>query len=151
MQKLLISWVLGASLFVGGCSSFNNLPLVYKPDIQQGNIVDQEMVDSLRPGMSKTQVRFIMGSPALVDVFHLHRWDYVYSMQRGGGERRQRQLSLYFEDNKLMRIEGDFRPQPKTEAIPASTEGVVRVPDYAAQEKGIITRALEGIGLGNDQ
>ena len=59
---------------------------IYKLDVQQGNVVTQEAVNQLKPGMNKRQVRYIMGSPLLVDVFHQTRWDYVYTNQPGGGD-----------------------------------------------------------------
>ena len=58
-------------------------PLVYRMDIQQGNMVDQEMLDRLKPGMTKKDVKFILGTPLLIDPFHADRWDYVYSFEIG--------------------------------------------------------------------
>lgn len=112
---LLSSFSLTAFLAVAGCS----FPGVYKVDIQQGNVVTQDMIDQLRPGMTRRQVRFIMGNPMIIDTFHPNRWDYVYSMQPGGGERRQERVSLEFDDqDRLTSIAGDFRPgQSRDEAI----------------------------------
>lgn len=107
MQKLLITIALCASLIVTGCSVIS-MPGAYKIDIQQGNVITQEMVEKLKPGMSKSQVRFALGTPLLVDVFHQDRWDYVYSIQKGGNERQQRRLALFFENDQLARIEGDI-------------------------------------------
>lgn len=108
MQKLLIIAVLTIAL--SGCSGF---PGVYKIDIPQGNVVNQEMVDQLRPGMTENQVRFIMGSPLMTDTFHEGRWDYLYSKKSGSendeGYIRER-ISLYFKDGKLSGLNGDFRP-----------------------------------------
>ena len=73
---------------LAGCS----FPGVYKIDIQQGNVVTQDMIDQLRPGMTQRQVRFIMGNPLVADTFHPNRWDYIYSMQPGGGERQQERV-----------------------------------------------------------
>lgn len=109
MRKLLITSLLSASLFLAGCPSVS-IPGAYKIDIQQGNVITQEMVEKLKHGMSKSQVRFALGSPLLVDVFHQDRWDYVYSIQRGGKERQQRRLALFFKDDQLIRIEGDVQP-----------------------------------------
>ncbi len=83
---------------------------IYKLDVQQGNVVTQEAVNQLKPGMNKRQVRYIMGSPLLVDVFHQTRWDYVYTNQPGGEMRQQRKISLFFEADVLKGIEGDFKP-----------------------------------------
>lgn len=91
------------------CSFF---PGVYKIDITQGNIVTQEMVDQLRPGLSKRQVSFILGTPQVRDTFNQDRWDYLYSIQPGGGQRAQEVLSVFFEGNQLVRFEGDFEQSP---------------------------------------
>jgi len=101
--------VLTAALFCSACS-LERLPGVYRMDVHQGNIVSQEMVDQLRPGMTKRQAAFIMGTPLLRDAFHQERWDYVYSNEPGGGERLQKSLSLIFEDDELTAVQGDFRP-----------------------------------------
>jgi outer membrane protein assembly factor BamE len=84
---------------------------VYKIDIQQGNVVTQDMIDQLRPGMTRRQVRFIMGNPLLVDTFHADRWDYLYSLQPGGGQRQQERMSIFFNGNdQLVSLSGDFMP-----------------------------------------
>ena len=82
-----------------------------KIDIQQGNVVTQDMIDQLQPGMTRRQVRFIMGNPLLVDTFHANRWDYLYSIQPGGGERQQERMSVFFNENdQLASLSGDFMP-----------------------------------------
>jgi outer membrane protein assembly factor BamE len=106
MRKVLISVALAVS--VSACSDF---PGVYKIDIPQGNVVTQEMIDQLRPGMTPNQVRYIMGTPLITDTFSPDRWDYLYSFKPGGEARVQERVSLYFEDGKLTRLTGDFRPQ----------------------------------------
>lgn len=79
----------------------------HKIDIQQGNVITQEMIDKLQPGMTRNQVRFILGTPLLVDPFRTDRWDYVYSMKKGGEVIEQRQLKVFFADDKMVRVEGD--------------------------------------------
>ncbi|MFZ5509097.1 MAG: outer membrane protein assembly factor BamE [Pseudomonadota bacterium] len=80
----------------------------YRIDIQQGNYVSQEMVAQLKPGMTKDQVRFVLGTPLLTDVFHSDRWDYIYLFRPGNrGEPQKRQLTVFFEDGKLSRVAGD--------------------------------------------
>jgi len=83
------------------------LPGVYRIDVQQGNIIEQEMLDKLQPGMDKNQVRFIMGTPAVADPFHENRWEYLFTLSKGGRRREQRHITLYFEDEKLAYVEGD--------------------------------------------
>lgn len=105
MQKLLVSVTL--SLLLSACSSF---PGVYKIDIQQGNVVTQEMLNQLRPGMTKSQVKYVLGSPLLTDTFTPDRWDYLYTMQKGGGSVTEQRISIFFKDDKLTRLTGDLRP-----------------------------------------
>ena len=83
------------------------LPGVYRIDIQQGNVIDQEMIDKLKPGMDKRQVQFIMGTPPLIDPFHTERWDYIYTYSKRGRTRKQIHITLYFEDEKLAYLDGD--------------------------------------------
>lgn len=131
MQRLLTTLSLCASLILTGCS-VPKLPGQYIIDIQQGNVLSQEAVAKLKHGMTKSQVRFALGTPLLVDVFHQDRWDYVYSIQRGGKERQQRHLSLFFEDDKLTRIEGDVQAAAAAgepaEAAPSDPTSEAAVP-----------------------
>jgi outer membrane protein assembly factor BamE len=83
----------------------------YRPDVQQGNVVTKEMADQLAAGMTRDQVRFLMGTPALVSVFHQDRWDYVYLLKRGkGSEVQSRRLTVHFKDNRVERFESDEMP-----------------------------------------
>jgi outer membrane protein assembly factor BamE len=164
MQKLLIYWVCGASLLATGCSTFkeasnaipdalNKLPLIHRPDIQQGNVVSQESINKLKPGMSKSQVSYLLGTPMLVDVFHQNRWDYYYSMKQGNEAPLQQRVALYFEDDRLTRIEGDYRPQaepPLEDKKLSDEEVVITVPDYTGDRQGIFSRALESVGIKSD-
>ena len=80
----------------------------YKMDIQQGNFVSQEMVAQLKPGMTREQVRFILGTPLVTDIFHADRWDYVYWREAPNGKREERRVALFFSaDDKLERVAGD--------------------------------------------
>ena len=119
MQKTTIA--LAASLFsitlLTGCASSTDsgsklisFPGAYKIDIQQGNVITQEMVDQLRPGMTRAQVQYVMGTPLLEDTFNSHRWDYVYSEQPGSKSREQKTVTLFFENDQLRSIQGDLRP-----------------------------------------
>ncbi|MDD5214997.1 MAG: outer membrane protein assembly factor BamE [Methylococcales bacterium] len=103
------------------------LPYVYKIDVNQGNVIDQAMIDQLRPNMTKRQVLYIMGSPMLVDFFHQNRWDYVYSSKKGGEDLEQKTVSIFFENEQLKNIQGDFRPSALPVSKPSS-ELVVDVP-----------------------
>lgn len=93
------------------CGPFQ-FPGVYKISIPQGNIITQDMIDQLRPGMTKRQVIFVMGTPLVRDPFHQDRWDYVYNFQPGGGQRVGERVTVFFEDDALIRIAGDYQPNP---------------------------------------
>ncbi|MES2012240.1 MAG: outer membrane protein assembly factor BamE [Pseudomonadota bacterium] len=88
------------------------LPTVkpYKLDVQQGNVVTSKMLLQLRPGMTKSQVRFIMGTPLIQDSFHGNRWDYVYQMRENGKITEQRRVILDFENELLKAVRGDVVP-----------------------------------------
>lgn len=103
------------------CNNIGSMdfPGVYKIGIPQGNIITQEMVNQLRPGMTKRQVNFVMGTPLVRDPYHQDRWDYVYSYQPGGGERGQERLSVFFIDDQLVNFTGDFIPTTVSEATSA--------------------------------
>ncbi|QEY59247.1 outer membrane protein assembly factor BamE [Pseudomonas sp. C27(2019)] len=106
-SRIIRSFTLASLLVLAGCS----FPGVHKIDIQQGNVVTQDMVDQLRPGMTTRQVRFIMGTPLIADTFNSNRWDYLYSIQLAGGTRKQERISLIFnDDNQLQGLGGDFLP-----------------------------------------
>jgi len=105
-----------ALLLAGGCSYVPRIPGVtpYKIDIQQGNYISQDMVSQLKPGMSKDQVRNVLGTPLLNDIFHAERWDYLYWHQAPSGKRESRRLVVFFDDNRLARVGGDVNPPGAT-------------------------------------
>ena len=110
MKHLALPSLLAAILVLGGCG-FVGFPGVYKIDVEQGNLVDQEMVDQLQLGMSRRQVRFIMGSPLVEDTFHPDRWDYPYVIRNGQDIIREAQVSLFFDGDVLSNITGDYLPE----------------------------------------
>lgn len=85
----------------------------YRPDIQQGNFISQEMVEQLKIGMTPAQVRFVLGTPLLTDVFHENRWDYPFRLQKGNGEVIASRVTVHFENNRLARIEGGELPEER--------------------------------------
>jgi outer membrane protein assembly factor BamE len=119
--------------FLAACSSAPNVTSVLSPyriDVRQGNYVTQEMVARLKPGMSRDQVRFALGTPLVADLFHANRWDYVYRFEPGRGEVQLRRLVVFFEDNKLVRVGGDVVAETEASAAAASVPAarVVEVP-----------------------
>jgi outer membrane protein assembly factor BamE len=160
VRKVLISLGLVASLGLAGCGmlserslgdnivrGLDRLPFVYRPIIQQGNVVSQEAMNSLQPGMSKRQVEFVMGTPMLTDVFHNNRWDYVFTLGKGSSPTEFQRIALFFEDERLTRIEGDMRPEPLEERQPTEQDVVVSVPDWEGDNRSWIRRRLGDIGL----
>jgi len=85
----------------------------YRPDIQQGNFVSQEMLAQLKAGQTRDQVRFILGTPLLMDVFHRDRWDYPFYLARGNGELTTSRVTVYFKDDKVERFDGGNLPTEK--------------------------------------
>ncbi len=139
MRKLLISILCGATLALSGCSLLTRFPWIHRIDIPQGNIVTQSMVDRLRPGMSEAQVRFILGTPLLVDPFRPDRWDYVYRDQRPDGAASESRLSVFFKDGLLARTTGTLRPEPG--ATPEQPrEQLVVVPPQPVEPHGILEK-----------
>lgn len=128
MRKAFSLIILSAQAALYGCTTTTlEIPGVYVMDIQQGNIVDQGMIDQLRPNMNKKQVLYIMGSPMLIDPFHPQRWDYFYAEQPSGEARMQKRISLLFADDELVGVQGDFRPS-NVPVIPTSKDVTVDVP-----------------------
>ncbi|GMR19527.1 MAG: hypothetical protein BMS9Abin36_0122 [Gammaproteobacteria bacterium] len=106
MWRLALPLVL-LSVFLNGCQW-----LLYVPDVQQGNVITQDMVDKLKPGMTPRQVRFVLGSPLVTDPFHQQRWDYYFALIKdGASDYEQRRLTLFFESAKLVRME--THPEPE--------------------------------------
>lgn len=102
MQRTLI--IVSLSLLTAACGFFSP----YRMEIQQGNYVSQEMAAQLKPGLTRDQVRFVMGTPLLSDIFHDERWDYVFVRQRANStEVERRRIAVFFEDGKLKRVDGD--------------------------------------------
>jgi outer membrane protein assembly factor BamE len=158
MRTLLILLALLAVAASPGCarekkddeyrsSVLSDLPFVYKMTVQQGNIITEEMVDQLQLGMNKSQVRYLLGTPLLADMFHTDRWDYTYTIQRGHQPMRTERLTLFFADDALTRINGPMQPNPdRLLAAEDEREVVISVPDWRNNE-GLINRALNSIGL----
>ncbi|NUU00384.1 outer membrane protein assembly factor BamE [Herbaspirillum robiniae] len=78
----------------------------YRIDIQQGNFVSKEMVAQLRPGLTRDQVRFVLGTPLLNDMFHSNRWDYDFRLAKGSGEIMTSRVSVFFKDDLVEHVDG---------------------------------------------
>ncbi len=86
------------------------IPKIHKITVYQGNVLTQRMVDDLRPGMTRRQVVFVLGEPVNVNPFRLDRWDYIYTVATGEDFNLNRRVSVYFQEDALVRIEGDLAP-----------------------------------------
>jgi len=115
-------------LLITGCSSIPSV--LYKIDVQQGNIITQEMVDKLKPSMTKSQVRFVLGTALIDDVFHKDRWDYVYRLVQHGNLVEEYKLTVFFEDDKLVRTAGDF-----SDSFASISPKLIEPAKYPAKEK----------------
>jgi len=108
-----------ALTLLGGCTSLqsegNLLGLItpYRIDIVQGNVVTKEQLALVRPGMSRVQVRDVLGSPLVTDVFHADRWDYVFTIKRPGTQPQQRSIVAFFEGDRLLRVEAPELPSER--------------------------------------
>jgi outer membrane protein assembly factor BamE len=119
------------ALLLAGCSNTPDITShlsPYRIDVRQGNYVTQEMVAKLRPGMSRDQVRFVLGTPLVNDMFHADRWDYVYRFQPGRGDVQLRRLVVFFEESKLARVGGDVIAEAGSATATESAARVVEVP-----------------------
>lgn len=120
MRTLLIALIIAPLITLLSACSFVGFPGVYKIDVEQGNIVDQEMADQLKPGMSRRQVRFILGTPLVEDTFNQDRWDYLYVKRNGSDVLDEARISVEFDGDTLMTVSGDY--------IPPAWDGVDEVP-----------------------
>jgi outer membrane protein assembly factor BamE len=107
-MRMMLSAVLAVGL--AGCG------VVYKLDIQQGNILDQEDVAELEIGMTKRQIELLLGSPSISSPFHANRWDYMNTYSERGGEPVRRVLTLGFDDNRLVSVDGNYLDQDSVAA-----------------------------------
>jgi outer membrane protein assembly factor BamE len=88
----------------------------YRVEVVQGNFVSKEQVEQLKPGLSRQQVKELLGTPLVTDVFHANRWDYIFTLRRQGVPDQARRLTLYFKGDALERFDGDAMPS-ETEFI----------------------------------
>ncbi len=156
LSRLVRTAILVAA--ISGCSSVPRIVNEYKIDVQQGNVLTQEMVSQLKPGLTKDQVRFILGTPVLMDMFHANRWDYVYRLRKGStGAVEMRNFSVFFDAReKLARVTGDVTAAQTAEAsaAPDSRTRELDLGSIAAdsvappmEEKGFFGKMMESVGF----
>lgn len=158
MQKLHILLALVASLTLVGCatkqdgapqyqeSTLNKLPFVYQMTIQQGNIITEEMVDRLEPGMTRSQVRYLLGTPMLTDLFHQDRWYYTYTIRLPHREMEKKPLVVYFDGDVMTRVEGFTTPNPARLEGREPEDIIVSVPDWDG-DSGLVQKTIKALGI----
>ena len=116
MRKTIPTLLLAtASVFMlGACN------VIYRPDVQQGNLLIGKNVSELKPGLTKQQVVALLGSPSVVSPFDQNQWNYVATLQRRGGAVRERTLTLYFDNDTLVRTDGNFMKETPQELLQES-------------------------------
>ena len=102
--------ILGACSSLQSSDNFLGVITPYRVEVVQGNVVTREMAAAVKPGMSRTQVRDILGSPLLTDIFHADRWDYMFAIRRSGAEPQARRVTAIFEGENLVKLEADELP-----------------------------------------
>jgi outer membrane protein assembly factor BamE len=140
-----VLFALSAAATLPGCKSMSiDVPKVpgitpYRMVIQQGNFISQEMVAQLKPGMTKEQVRFVLGTPLVTDIFHADRWDYVFFREMPDGKKEQRNLSVVFEKDRLARVLGDLMPADGSTPRATGFEPLVKPDKPAAKPAAAAT------------
>ena len=114
------TWTLVAAIALLAGSALGGCGIIYKPDIQQGNLLERANVHELKPGMSKSQVLSLLGQPSVISPFDSSRWDYVSTFQHRGGKTLQRKLTLIFKNGVLVRTEGDYFAETPQDMLKAS-------------------------------
>lgn len=150
MKTFLICILASITLLISACIK-DKIPSVYRIDIQQGNDVTQQMINKLRPDMTKSQVTYIMGTPLLIDTFHPERWNYIYTLHHGNGGREQQNITLFFEKDLLHHIEGDVRIVAREDLSKIGKKGTNVIVPLSEKKTGLFQSLLNKIGLGEDE
>ncbi|HEX6736044.1 MAG TPA: outer membrane protein assembly factor BamE [Azonexus sp.] len=157
-SRLLL--IAASCVALGACSAKPSFINEYKIDVQQGNVLEQETVAQLKPGQTRDQVRFLLGTPLITDIFHQQRWDYVYRFRNGRtGAVETRRLAVHFDgEGRLARVDGDVAVADAAElTMPTARSRVVDLgalpadaaaaPAPEAQEPGFFRRMMNKIGF----
>ena len=110
ISRLLPTLTVTFALTISSCGSNFGFPGVYRINVEQGNVVTEEMLQQLRPGLNRRQVRFLLGTPLIEDSFHINRWDYRYILRNGDKTLDESQVTVWFEDDELVRVDGPDAP-----------------------------------------
>lgn len=106
---------------------------IHQLDVQQGNVITNDMTDKLKIGMDKAQVRFILGTPLISDPFHKNRWDYVFSLDSDSNKKKSTHITVFFQDNKVVKFNGTVAQKSK-EASKVASKEIKDSPTFATIE-----------------
>jgi outer membrane protein assembly factor BamE len=129
MRKAFV--LLLAAVLLSGCN------FIYRQPVFQGNLLEKSNVEQLKPGMNKTQVAALLGTPPVMDPFHHERWDYIASERRGHGKTEIKNLTLWFEGDTLTKMEGEYFPERDAELSKELPKfGFFNLPKEKDKDKG---------------
>jgi outer membrane protein assembly factor BamE len=145
-QSRLVLAAAAALALLAGCGSVDSVThgitnsfTPYKVEVVQGNFVSKEQVEALQPGMSRDQVRGVLGTPLVTSLFHADRWDYVFTLKRQGVPAQQRRLTVYFSGDAMQRAEGDTMPSEAEFVATLDRRKTGKVPNLEATEAQLRT------------
>jgi outer membrane protein assembly factor BamE len=141
MPRVSLVPVLAVCLALGACKT-------HRIDIQQGNLITEDEVAQLQPGMTKREVRYILGTPLIVDPFHQNRWDYFYSLDRRGKDLVKRRITVVFDNERLSRIVGDIGDNVEPAIVPG--QGGTVITESHQEDKGFFKKTWDKI-WGDDE
>lgn len=147
MRRSRLLLVAASSALIAACSYKPSFINEYKIDIQQGNVLTQEMVAQLKPGQTREQVRFLLGTPMVTDIFHQQRWDYVYRYQSGQtGEIESRRFAVFFDtEGRLERVGGEVAVAEVSElTAPVNKNRLVDLGSLSPETAGLPPREEPG-------
>jgi outer membrane protein assembly factor BamE len=144
-RALRLALAIAACAAASACGTFDNVSnrivgsiAPYQVEVVQGNFVSKEQVEAIKPGMSRQQVRDILGTPLVSSIFHADRWDYVFTLKRQGVPPQQRKLAVFFKANMLERFEGDEMPsEAEFVATLDNKRKKAKVPELEASEESL--------------
>lgn len=122
---------------------------MHKIDIQQGNVISESEVAQLAPGMTRREVRYILGTPLVVDPFHQNRWDYFYSLDRRGEELVKRRITVVFENDVVNRIEGNIGTNTAKDVT--QDEGGTVITESQQKDKGFFKKTWDKVWGDDDE
>jgi len=125
---------------IAGFLALSTSGCIYKLDVQQGNVVTQESASKLKKGMTKSEVRQLLGTPLLMDPFHGNRWDYFFSTEVRGKLVERNKLSVFFENDKLVSLTGDIKPAAPAPAASAPAAAATPAPAKPASSTNTATK-----------